>query len=201
MLRELLQLFIEMLENLFDPTIINREIKKQKTSMQSKQYKQINNKQYNPQHLNYSTTLNSTANINKCINNGIKNNDYYIQKTLMTSTEIRFQKILKQITDKYDLIIVPQVQLQRIFKVVNHNNMSAFNKIKAKSIDFAIVDSDYQYRLFIELDDYTHKYQNRIERDSFVNELFKTNNLNLKRIPVKYNYDINYIENIIKEVA
>ena len=26
-------------------------------------------------------------------------------------------------------------------------------------------------------------------------------NLNLKRIPVKYNYDINYIENIIKEVA
>lgn len=135
-------------------------------------------------------------------NNDIKNkkqSDYNINNSPMTKKELHFHKNLKLITDKYNLIIIPQLQLQRIFKIVDKNNITAFNKIKAKSIDFAIVDKNYNYKLFIELDDCTHKYQNRIERDNFVNQLFENNGLKLLRIKTKSYYDINELELKIKE--
>lgn len=116
----------------------------------------------------------------------------------MTDTEYKFYKILKEITNKYNLNILPQVQLQSIFKT---DNYSAFNKIKAKSIDFAIVDNECKYKMFIELDDYSHNKEKRKERDKFVNKIFLDNNLKLIRIKVNNYYDINFIESKIKEVV
>lgn len=134
-------------------------------------------------------------------NNSANNIEYLIQHNPMTETERKFISYLKPFTDKHNLLILPQVQLQSIFHVINKKDISSFNKIKAKSIDFAIVDNNYNYKLFIELDDYTHNKQNRIKRDIFVNNLFKTYNLNLKRIKVQKNYNLEELENIIKEVV
>lgn len=131
--------------------------------------------------------------------NDIKN--YLILKNPMTDTEKKFVSYLKPFTDKYNLIILPQVQLQSIFKVYNKKDISSFNKIKSKSVDFAVVDNNYNYKLFIELDDYTHNRKDRIERDIFVNNLFNTYNLKLKRIKVQNNYNLEQIESIIKEVV
>lgn len=131
--------------------------------------------------------------------NDIKN--YLILKNPMTDTEKKFVSYLKPFTDKYNLIILPQVQLQSIFKVYNKKDISSFNKIKSKSVDFAVVDNNYNYKLFIELDDYTHNRKDRIERDIFVNNLFNTYNLKLKRIKVQNNYNLEQLENIIKEVV
>lgn len=131
--------------------------------------------------------------------NDIKN--YLILKNPMTDTEKKFVSYLKPFTDKYNLIILPQVQLQSIFKVYNKKDISSFNKIKSKSVDFAVVDNNYNYKLFIELDDYTHNRKDRIERDIFVNNLFNTYNLKLKRIKVQNNYSLEQIESIIKEVV
>lgn len=133
--------------------------------------------------------------INESINN------YLVLTSPMTKTELIFCKELKKITDKYNLLIIPQIQLQKIFKVYNKKDISSFNKIKAKSIDFAIVDNNYNYKMFIELDDYTHNKSNRIKRDIFINELFKKYNYKLIRIKVQNNYNIEELENIIKEVA
>lgn len=124
--------------------------------------------------------------------------NYTVKRNIMTETERKFCKTLKTITDKYNMIIIPQVQLQSIFKA-SKEDVGAFNKIKSKSIDFAIVDSEYNYKLFIELDDYTHNYKNRIERDNFINSLFKNYNLKLLRIKVSSNYNFFDIENAIKE--
>ena len=131
--------------------------------------------------------------------NDIKN--YLILKNPMTDTEKKFVSYLKPFTDKYNLIILPQVQLQSVFKVYNKKDISSFNKIKSKSVDFAVVDNKYNYKLFIELDDYTHNRKDRIERDKFVNEIFKEHELKLKRIKVKNNYNLEELEKIIKEVV
>lgn len=122
--------------------------------------------------------------------------NYIVKTNPMTETEKKFCMKLKEITDKYNLIIIPQLQLQRIFNT-KKEDVTAFNKIKSKSIDFAIVDNNYNYKLFIELDDYTHNYKNRVERDKFINDLF--NRYNLKLLRVKNNYDLEIIENTIKE--
>lgn len=134
-------------------------------------------------------------------NNNDNNIKYLTKQSPMTDTEIKFIKELKKITDINNLIILPQVQLQSIFYTINNKDISSFNKIKSKSIDFAIVDNNYNYKLFIELDDYTHNRKNRIQRDQFINELFKTYNLKLKRIKVQNNYNLEELENIIKEVV
>lgn len=126
--------------------------------------------------------------------------DYLILKNPMTETELKFCLNLKEITDKYNLIIIPQIQLQKIFKTYDKNNIKAFNKIKSKSIDFAIVDSNYNYKMFIELDDYTHNKKNRQKRDIFINDLFSKYNLKLKRIKVQNNYNLEQLEKITKEV-
>ncbi len=141
--------------------------------------------------LNEKGVINENSNIKRYI---IKNNP-------MTETEQKFLSYLKVFTDKNNLIIIPQVQLQSIFKTIEKKDISSFNKIKSKSIDFAIVDSNYNYKLFIELDDYTHNRKNRIQRDIFINNLFNTYNLKLKRIKVQNNYNLEELENIITEVA
>lgn len=138
---------------------------------------------------------------NENFNNTDNNIKYLIKQNPMTETEIKFIKELKKVTDINNLIILPQVQLQSIFHTINNKDITSFNKIKSKSIDFAIVDNNYNYKLFIELDDYTHNRKNRIQRDQFINELFKTYNLKLKRIKVQNNYNIEDLKNIIKEVV
>lgn len=129
------------------------------------------------------------------------NINYLVKNNPMTETEQKFINYLKVFTDKYNLIILPQIQLQSIFKTIDKKDISNFNKIKSKSVDFAIVDNKYNYKLFIELDDYTHNRQDRIKRDVFVNNLFRTYNLKLKRIKVQNNYNLEELENIIKEVV
>ena len=126
-----------------------------------------------------------------------KPNELKVVNSPMTQTEINFIKQLEIITNKYKLKIIPQIQLQKIFKT---NNITEFNKIKSKSIDFAIVDNNYNYKLFIELDDYTHNYNNRIKRDNYINNLFETNNLKLLRIKVTNAYNMAELEEKIKEL-
>lgn len=139
--------------------------------------------------------------INSSKTTTINENCYLTKINPMTETEKNFLTYLKPFADKYNFIIIPQVQLQSIFKVSNKKDIANFNKIKSKSVDFAIVDNKYNYKLFIELDDYTHNQKNRIKRDIFVNNLFNTYNLKLKRIRVQNNYNLEQIESIIKEVV
>lgn len=128
----------------------------------------------------------------------INKRDFMFKYNPMTETEKNFISYLKPFTDKNNLIIITQVPLQAIFKT---NTQSNFNKIKAKTIDFALVDNNYNYKGFIELDDYTHNRTDRIKRDLFVNELFKSNNIKLKRIKVTKNYNLIDIDNYIKEIT
>lgn len=73
-----------------------------------------------------------------------------------------------------------------------------FNKIASKSIDFVLVDKkNCRIKLCIELDDNTHKKEKRIERDNFINKLFKDLEIDLLRYPL---YNIYYKDTLKKRI-
>lgn len=121
---------------------------------------------------------------------------YSKKEYLLTRNELKFYKLLKSIIDKNNLNLFCQVSL---YELVKSNNYKNFNKIKAKTIDYVITDINCKIKLCIELDDPTHIRQDRIERDKFIDELFKQLEIKLIRIPVQNWYDIKTIEEKIKE--
>ena len=124
---------------------------------------------------------------------------YQANGYIMTQTELIFYRELKKVTDKLELSIFPQVDLERIIKVSDNNGKDR-NKIKSRSIDFAIVNNkNCKIVCCIELDDYTHNREKIKKADNFKNELFKYVNIPLKRVKVNNFYNLENLENIIKE--
>ena len=121
---------------------------------------------------------------------------YEKKEYLMTKNELKFYKQLKKITDKMNLTIFTQVSL---YQIIKNKEYKDFNRIKSKSIDFVITENNGKIKLCIELDDNTHNKNKRIERDNFINEIFKQTNINLLRIPVQEFYNLETLENKIKE--
>jgi len=119
---------------------------------------------------------------------------FYKRNNILTPTELTFYKKIKQVTDAFNLNLFCQVSM---YSLITCYNKIDFNRIRSKSIDFVITDKDCNIKLCIELDDYTHNYKNRKERDTFVNDLFYSVNLPLLRIPVQENYNLHKIKDLI----
>lgn len=67
-----------------------------------------------------------------------------------------------------------------------------------KNIDFVLVDKkNCRIKLCIELDDNTHNKEKRIERDNFINKLFKDLEIDLLRYPL---YNIYYKDTLKKRI-
>lgn len=131
------------------------------------------------------------------VNENINYNEKYAKKEyLLTQTELKFYKLLKQITDELNLVICPQVTL---YQIVNIKDYKGFSKIQSKSIDFVIAEPNLKIKLCIELDDYTHKRGKRIKRDEFINKLFNDLGIKLIRITVQNYYNLEELKSKIKE--
>lgn len=101
----------------------------------------------------------------------------------MTSSEISFYKQLEvAVGDKYH--IVPQVQLSKIITVDKYSTREFYkynNKIDRKTVDFVLYTKpDFKFFKAIELNDYTHDNNKRIQRDLFVKEAMKSAGLQLE---------------------
>lgn len=150
------------------------------------------------------SNMNSNTNISINTNVGENFNAFYKPKIyLITLNELVFHNVLLEIAKELDLILCSQVSLYNIVEtrkgLDKSNETKYFNKISRKSIDFVLVDKkDCRIRLCIELDDGTHKKYNRIERDKFINKLFKDLNINLLRIPSKFHYNKEELKNLIE---
>lgn len=135
-----------------------------------------------------------------------KQNDYnedlekYIAKEcIMTKTEIKFYIELKKITDELNMLIFPQVDLERIIKVIDDNYRDR-NRIKSRSIDYTIVqNNNYKIISCIELDDYSHNTRKAQKADNFKNELFEKVKIPLHRIKVNSYYDTKEIKKILQQ--
>lgn len=135
----------------------------------------------------------------KKVENSINNYKEKYEKVdyLLTKNELKFYRILKQITNKLGYSLFCQVSL---YEIVKSKNYKDFNKIKSKSIDFVITQENCKILLCIELDDPTHKKSKRIERDNFINKLFKDLEIKLLRIQVQNFYNLEEIEEKIKKL-
>lgn len=98
------------------------------------------------------------------------------QKThLLTKNEYYEYKKLKQYADKYNLIICPKVRLlDLVIPRDSRNNLAALGKINSKHVDFVICDDKLYVKGIIEIDDNSHKQQERVERDKFVDSVLRS---------------------------
>lgn len=121
---------------------------------------------------------------------------YERKYSLLSTNELKFYKLLKKIADEMNFSLFTQVSL---YQIVKSKNQTAFNRIRSKSIDFVLTDNNSNIKVCIELDDITHKRNDRIQRDKFINELFNELNITLLRIPVQNFYDFEDLKCKIKE--
>lgn len=126
---------------------------------------------------------------------------YQIRGALLTPSEIKFYRALKQaVGDQF--IIFGKVRVADILIPENGLNKShwqrAFNKISAKHFDFVLCNlEDLTVEAVIELDDKSHQKSSRIKRDNFLNQAAQSSGLKMLRFVVKPSYSISEIKSKI----
>ena len=119
---------------------------------------------------------------------------YYKNKYFLTDAEKNFFFALKPIADRHNLLIFSKVRLIDLF-FVPHYNRSSRARIIQKHVDFVLCEPrNINPVCAIELDDSSHKWQSRIERDDFINQVFNSAGLPLIRIKNAYSYNPRDIE-------
>lgn len=104
----------------------------------------------------------------------------YKAKNVMTPTELEMFLALRERLNN-DFILLAQVRLADFIdidttsiKYKSSDWYSAFNKINAKSCDLVVIArSTGEIKAVIEINDFTHSNQNRINRDIFLKNIFK----------------------------
>lgn len=126
--------------------------------------------------------------------------NYKIKEEFITESELKLYKVLKKVAYELKLDIFTQVALNRILEINNRRKQQQLrNRIDRKSIDFVLYDEKTKKIVCcIELDDSTHEREERIERDLFLDKIFK-DTIKLIRIKVQNYYDYNKILNMIKD--
>ena len=108
---------------------------------------------------------------------------YQAKEYFMTKSESDFFRILDKATcDKY--YIFPQAHLSAIldYKVPGQNWKYAFRHINGKSVDYVLCDRQTLKPIYaVELDDYTHTYPDRQERDHEVERMLQSAGIPLVR--------------------
>ena len=120
----------------------------------------------------------------------------YKQKYLLTKTEYKFYKILKEKCDSKNILIFPKVRLEDFIDITSKQNKQKYrNYIKSRHIDFLLCNKNLNIIAAIELDDNSHNTQKAIKIDEFKNKLFQKIGIPLNRIKVAsdYEYQINNI--------
>ena len=101
-----------------------------------------------------------------------ENNDYskkYQRKSFMTETEKEFFYKIIKLEEKYNVKVVPQVNLATVITNINKHR---FQNELFRNIDFGFFDSEYnKLLLLIELNDKTHFTKKRIYRDNKVKRI------------------------------
>jgi hypothetical protein len=115
---------------------------------------------------------------------------YRVRDDFLSPAEFSFYKVLSSLGGTR-LTIQSKVRLADIFFVARPNeNMAFFNRIAQKHLDFLVCDSVTMKPLLgIELDDSSHKRNDRQERDDFVERVFEAAGLPLLHVPVQREYN------------
>lgn len=115
--------------------------------------------------------------------NRAKTYAYEVKNRIMTERELIFYDKLNNVVHaKY--AVIPQAHLSAFLnhKVKGQNWKGAFSVINGKSVDYLLVDKNTQRpTIAIELDDYTHQSESRIQRDRKVEDIMQASGMRLVR--------------------
>lgn len=135
-------------------------------------------------------------------NNSAENNNAYQKAQVLTEREKNFYETIRLVAEKHNLNVSAKMRLADIVNVsddIEYKSSkwySGFNKINKKHIDFALQDkSNLEIKLLIEIDDFTHQREDRIERDKFVDSVCEQAN-----IPILHLYDVIGLEDKIVNI-
>lgn len=128
--------------------------------------------------------------------------DYpYEKKLLLTGTEYRFYKILKERCDRNHLLICPKVRMEDFLYVTDRRNVNKYRGyIRSRHIDFIICDRDLHMLAGLELDDSSHDASAAAKADAFKNNVFRKIGVPLYRIPVEPGSYKTKIDEMIREL-
>ena len=117
---------------------------------------------------------------------------YRKRDDFLSAAEFSFYRVLVAAVGNR-AVVCPKVNLGDVFYVARRNeNQSYRNKIDRKHVDFLICEPNTMRPcLGIELDDASHRRQDRQQRDEFVNRVFEAAGLPLLREPVRTSYNAN----------
>ena len=102
---------------------------------------------------------------------------YYLMESVLTNYEKKLYSILAPFCFKYNFILLSKVRIADFVQPLKQYNKGDFyhwfNKIALKHVDFLICQPEtFKPLVAIELDDYTHKYKDRQERDVFIDNVY-----------------------------
>lgn len=114
---------------------------------------------------------------------------FRIRDDFLSPAEFSFYSVARGVLDD-SWVICPKVALADIFFVVRPNeNLQEYNRINRKHVDFLVCEAKTMKPAFgIELDDHSHSRADRVERDEYVQKVFKAAGLPLIRIPARMGY-------------
>lgn len=114
---------------------------------------------------------------------------YRTRDDFLSPAELSFYKVLSAALGAR-FTLQSKVRLADVFFVARPNeNISYFNRIAQRHVDFLICDPATMKPLVgIELDDSSHQRERRQERDEFVDRVFESASLPLVRFPVQRAY-------------
>jgi hypothetical protein len=115
---------------------------------------------------------------------------YRTKDRFLSPAEHSFFLVLHQLlSDKY--AVFPQVRIADVLQPKDKGNFSALNKITSKHFDFLLCDKQtLMIVAAVELDDQSHRRNDRIARDYFLNSACQSAGLQLIRFPCKSVYQL-----------
>ncbi|MGN0688369.1 MAG: DUF2726 domain-containing protein [Oscillospiraceae bacterium] len=116
---------------------------------------------------------------------------YVLNNPIMSPKEKSFYRAVKPIANELGLTVFCKIRLADLLNVPKNISkwQTWFNYIKAKHVDFVLVDNDMNIKVIIEVDDKTHSRDDRKQRDEFLDKAFKQLALEVLHI---YSWGTNY---------
>ena len=117
-----------------------------------------------------------------------KNYPYSLKESLLTSRELHFYGLLHPAADAAGLVVAIKPRMADFINVTakqfekNSGYHTHLNRITGKHIDFLLCDKLLRPVLGFELDDNSHQRADRMKRDDFVNDVYRTIGLDVYRI-------------------
>ncbi|MDR1996470.1 DUF2726 domain-containing protein [Azonexus sp.] len=125
---------------------------------------------------------------------------YFLAKPMTAPEQVLFHRLREAFPDAVVLAQVSMYAVIGIRKKGNRNERSQFNRIKAKCMDFVICNPDFSVRAAIELDDASHRNENRRKSDLVKNEAFEAVNCPLIRFDVRHMPGVEEIREAMQKV-